>query len=48
MVICFVGARITHALAKELGFDAGFGSGSYADDVATFCVKEMARRMGTA
>lgn len=48
MVICCGGARITHALAKELGFDAGFGSGSYADDVATFCVKEMARRMGTA
>lgn len=46
MVICCGGARITHALAKELGFDAGFGSGTYADDVITFAVKEMARRMG--
>jgi len=38
---------VTHALAKELGFDAGFGAGTYADDVATFSVKEMARRAGT-
>ena len=46
MIVCCGGARITHALAKELGFDAGFGSGTYADDVITFAVKEMARRMG--
>ena len=43
-IICCGGARITHELAKELGYDAGFGSGKYADDVATFAVKEMARR----
>lgn len=43
VVICG-GARITHELAKELGFDAGFGPGKYADDVATFAVEEMARR----
>lgn len=43
VVICG-GARITHELAKELGYDAGFGSGKYADDVATFAVEEMARR----
>jgi beta-lysine 5,6-aminomutase beta subunit len=48
MIVCCGGARVTHALAKELGFDAGFGAGTYADDVATFCVKELARRMGTA
>jgi len=47
MVFCCGGARVTHALAKELGFDAGFGAGTYADDVATFSVKEMARRAGT-
>lgn len=46
MIVCCGGARITHALAKELGFDAGFGSGTYADDVITFAVKELARRMG--
>ena len=46
MVLCCGGARITHALAKELGFDAGFGAGTYADDVITFAAKEIARRMG--
>ena len=39
------GARITHELAKELGYDAGFGPGSYAEDVASFAVEEMMRRM---
>ncbi|MBQ9536143.1 MAG: cobalamin-dependent protein, partial [Clostridia bacterium] len=38
------GARITHELAKELGYDAGFGSGKFAEDVATFAVMEMERR----
>lgn len=38
------GARITHELAKELGYDAGFGSGKFADDVATFAVTEMEKR----
>ena len=43
-VICCGGPRITHELAKELGFDAGFGAGKYADDVATFAVTEMVKR----
>lgn len=38
------GPRITHELAKELGYDAGFGPGKYADDVATFAVTEMVKR----
>ena len=38
------GPRISHELAKELGYDAGFGMNSYADDVASFIVQEMARR----
>ncbi|MGM9606604.1 MAG: OAM dimerization domain-containing protein [Oscillospiraceae bacterium] len=46
VILCCGGARITHALAKELGYDAGFGAGTYADDVITYAVKEMARRMG--
>lgn len=45
-IMCCGGARITHALAKELGYDAGFGAGTYADDVATFCAKELVRRLG--
>jgi beta-lysine 5,6-aminomutase beta subunit len=39
------GPRITPELAKELGYDAGFGKDSYAKDVATFVVQEMARRV---
>jgi beta-lysine 5,6-aminomutase beta subunit len=30
------GPRITHELAIELGYDAGFGTGSYSTDVASF------------
>ena len=45
-IMCCGGARITHELAKELGFDAGFGAGKYADDVASFAVKELVRRKG--
>ena len=30
------GPRINHDLAIELGYDAGFGSGTYANDVASF------------
>lgn len=43
VVICG-GARITHELAKELGYDAGFGAGKFAEDVATFAVLELKRR----
>ncbi len=38
------GPRINHALAKELGFDAGFGPGKFAFDVASFAVKALAER----
>ena len=44
VVLCCGGARISHELAKELGYDAGFGAGKYADDVATFAVTEMVAR----
>ncbi len=41
-MICIVGGpRISHKLAKELGYDAGFGSGTYAEHVATFVVKKL-------
>ena len=39
------GPRISHELAKELGYDAGFGMNTYADDVASFIAQEMERRM---
>lgn len=38
------GPRISHELAKELGYDAGFGSGTYAEDVASFIVTQMVKR----
>lgn len=44
MIIVCGGPRITHELAKELGYDAGFGMNTYADNVASFIVAEMARR----
>jgi beta-lysine 5,6-aminomutase beta subunit len=44
MVLVVGGPRISHELAKELGYDAGFGSNTYAEDVASFIVQEMKRR----
>jgi len=44
IVICG-GPRISNELAKELGYDAGFGPGKFAEDVATFAVMELAKRM---
>lgn len=44
VVLTCGGPRINHELAKELGYDAGFGTGSYAEDVATFVVTEMVNR----
>lgn len=38
------GPRISHELATELGFDAGFGPGSYAKDVASYVIEELERR----
>lgn len=39
------GPRITHELAKELGYDAGFGMNTYADDVASYMAQELNRRL---
>ncbi|MDP3313704.1 OAM dimerization domain-containing protein [Lutibacter sp.] len=39
------GPRISHELAKELGYDAGFGMSKYADDVAAYAAQEMDRRL---
>lgn len=39
------GPRISNELAKELGFDAGFGVGKYAQDVASFFVVELAKKI---
>lgn len=44
LLICG-GPRITHELAKELGYDAGFSMNSYADDVASYIAQEMETRL---
>ena len=38
------GPRISHELAQELGYDAGFGAHSYAEDVASFILTEIVKR----
>ena len=39
------GARINNELAKELGYDAGFGPNTFSENVATFFVKELNKRI---
>ena len=39
------GPRISHAFAKELGYDAGFGPGSTAAMVASYIAQELIERM---
>ena len=38
------GPRISHELAQELGYDAGFGTGSYSNHVASFVVNQIVKR----
>ncbi len=40
------GPRISHAFAKELGYDAGFGPGSNAAMVASYIAQELVARRG--
>lgn len=45
--ICVAGGpRLSNKLASQLGYDAGFGRGTYAEDVATFIVKKIAQGHG--
>lgn len=43
-IIIVGGPRITHELAKELGYDAGFGPKKFAEDVASFFAQELVNR----
>jgi len=47
-IVCAGGSRISNKLAVELGFDAGFGQGTYAEHVATFIIDRLAERQGRA
>lgn len=40
-IVIIGGPRINHGLAKELGYDAGFGPKKYAFDVASFAVQSL-------
>ena len=44
IVICAGGPRIGNKLALELGYDAGFGRGTYPENVASFIVKKIHER----
>ena len=44
VILVVGGPRISHELAKELGYDAGFGTKSYAEDVASFAIHEWSKR----
>lgn len=44
MIAVAGGPRVSYELAKELGYDAGFGTGTYAEDVASFVVQEIVAR----
>lgn len=44
LIVVGGGPRVSHELAKELGYDAGFGTGSYAEDVASFVVTQIVER----
>lgn len=44
VIVCAGGPRISHELAKELGYDAGFGPGTYAEHVASFVVQQIVER----
>lgn len=46
LLICG-GPRISHELAKELGYDAGFSMNSYADNVASFIAQEIDKKNNT-
>jgi len=40
------GPRISHELAIELGYDAGFGTGTYSTDVASYIAITLAQKQG--
>ncbi len=46
MIFVCGGPRINHELAVELGYDAGFGTGSYSTDVGSFISITIAEKLG--
>jgi beta-lysine 5,6-aminomutase beta subunit len=46
MIFVAGGPRVTHPMALECGFDAGFGVGTKPSDVASYFVEEYLKRQG--
>lgn len=46
LILIAGGPRITHELAVELGYDAGFGPGTVPSDVAGYVLQELLNRQG--
>jgi beta-lysine 5,6-aminomutase beta subunit len=46
LVLVLGGPRVDHRLAVELGYDAGFGSGTQPSDVASYLVSAVLRKQG--
>lgn len=44
MILTCGGPRISHELAQELGYDAGFGPHKYAEHVMSFIMQEVQKR----
>jgi beta-lysine 5,6-aminomutase beta subunit len=41
LIVVVGGPRVSNRLALELGFDAGFGRGTYPEDVASYAAKKI-------
>ncbi len=48
MLLLLGGPRVDHKLARELGFDAGFGPGTKPSDVANFIFHRVLQKLGKA
>lgn len=44
LIVCAGGPRISNKLALELGYDVGFGRGTYPENVASFIVEKMVEK----
>jgi beta-lysine 5,6-aminomutase beta subunit len=44
LIVIAGGPRVSHELARELGYDAGFGPGTFAEHVASFVVQQIVDR----
>jgi beta-lysine 5,6-aminomutase beta subunit len=44
VIFCAGGPRVTHPMALECGFDAGFGVGTKPSDVVSYVVEEYLKR----